>query len=299
MRYTFAALLFFASVQASALNVTIAAKADGTDRPAITGTTNLPDGIELMITLRQKESNYMAQDKAKVRSSAFQAGPFSQKGASLNSGTYTLEVTTPLANLQPPSTWPVIGNDGANLQGPLAKESEFGGKIVEYKTSFNIGDGRDQSLAKQEKAARTIKCSDFKYENQNYHEKMEELAKLARLPDAYYSRYHEDVVSDLCKSNTKEIKNSIDKGFVKKSEVEAIKEALGIDDRSDIGESYGYSRKKFEDMGLCNACADNVAQHYTKKPSSKCGKLAKQALEGNLNAIEELQSSPDYCIWKY
>ncbi len=144
-----------------------------------------------------------------------------------------------------------------------------------------------------------VKCSDVKYGNENYHEKMEELAKLARLPDGYYNRYHEDVVSDLCKGNAKGIRDSIDSGFVKRSEVEAIIESLGMDNRSDTGKSYGYSRQKFEDMGLCSACADNVAQHYTKKQNSKCGKLAKQALEGNPNAIEELQSFPSYCIWKY
>jgi hypothetical protein len=144
-----------------------------------------------------------------------------------------------------------------------------------------------------------VKCSDVKYGNENYHDKMQELANLARLPDAYYSRYHEDVVSDLCKGNTKGIRSSIDSGFVKSSEVEAIKEVLGTDNRSDTGKSYGYSRQKFADMGLCSACADNVAQHYTKKPRSECGKLAKQALEGNPKSIEELQSFPDYCIWKY
>jgi hypothetical protein len=144
-----------------------------------------------------------------------------------------------------------------------------------------------------------VQCSDVKYGNENYHEKMEELAKLARLPDSYYSRYHEDIVSDLCKGNTKGVKSSIDNGSVKKSEVEAIKEALGIDNRSDAGKSYGFSRQRFSDIGLCSACADNVAQHYTKKPNSKCGKLAKQALEGNPNAIDELQSFPSYCEWKY
>lgn len=144
-----------------------------------------------------------------------------------------------------------------------------------------------------------VKCSDVKYGNQNYHEKMEELAKLARLPDDYYSRYHEDVVRDLCKGNIDGVESSIDNGFVKRSEVEAIKEVLGKDDRSDSGKSYGFSRHKFEEMGLCSACADNVAQHYTQMPNMKCGKLAKEALEGDPNAIEELQSFPSYCVWEY
>jgi len=144
-----------------------------------------------------------------------------------------------------------------------------------------------------------IKCSDVKYGNEGYHEKMEELAKLARLPDGYYNKYHEGVVSDLCGGNAKDIESSIDNGFVKRSEVEAIKEALGMDGRSAIGKRYSDSRRKFEEMGLCSACADNVAQHYTKKPRSKCGRLAKQALGGNPNAVEKLQSFPGYCTWKY
>jgi hypothetical protein len=56
---------------------------------------------------------------------------------------------------------------------------------------------------------------------------------------------------------------------------------------------------KFLEMGLCSACADNVAMFYVKKPDSRCGQLAKQALEGNPAATEELRKFPDYCTWKY
>ena len=177
MRYTSAwLLLLFASTHTSALTVTVTAKSDGTDKPTIIGTTNLPNGIELMVTLRRKESSYMAQDKTTVRDGAFRVGPFSQKGAGLNPGTYALEVSMPLANLQPPPTWPIIGNDGANLQGPLAKKSMFGGKVIEYKTSFKVGGG--QPTVDKDKAARAQSekdahawwlrsCKDTCYMNQN------------------------------------------------------------------------------------------------------------------------------------
>jgi hypothetical protein len=56
---------------------------------------------------------------------------------------------------------------------------------------------------------------------------------------------------------------------------------------------------KFLEMGLCSACADNVAQFYIKEPKSRCAKLAKQALEGNPEATEKLLNSPDYCNYKY
>jgi hypothetical protein len=129
MRYALVlAVLLLVSAHASAFTVTMIAKAEGDDKPTIVGTTNLPDDIELMITLSRKENEYMAQDKTKVNRGAFRAGPFSQKGIGLNPGTYTLEISMPMAELQPPATWPVIGNDGAKLQGPLAKKSKYGGK---------------------------------------------------------------------------------------------------------------------------------------------------------------------------
>ena len=56
---------------------------------------------------------------------------------------------------------------------------------------------------------------------------------------------------------------------------------------------------KLLEMGLCNACADNVAQFYIQQPSSECAKLTKEALEGNPEATSKLQEFPDYCTWKY
>ena len=40
--------------------------------------------------------------------------------------------------------------------------------------------------------------------------------------------------------------------------------------RSETGKSYAHSKEKFLEMGACNACADNIAQYYTKKPDSPC-----------------------------
>ncbi len=56
---------------------------------------------------------------------------------------------------------------------------------------------------------------------------------------------------------------------------------------------------KFLEMGLCSACADNVAEFYVKKPNSPCAKLAKRALEGDAIAIDKLKNAPHYCTWKY
>lgn len=46
---------------------------------------------------------------------------------------------------------------------------------------------------------------------------------------------------------------------------------------------------RFLELGLCSACASNVAAFYIRKPNSTCGRLAKQALEGNPVAVGKLR----------
>lgn len=56
---------------------------------------------------------------------------------------------------------------------------------------------------------------------------------------------------------------------------------------------------KFLNMGLCSACAANAVEYYVQKPSSRCARLARRALEGDPDALKELVSFPDYCWWNY
>jgi hypothetical protein len=49
------------------------------------------------------------------------------------------------------------------------------------------------------------------------------------------------------------------------------------------------------EMGLCSACASNVADHYLRQPDSQCAQLTKRALAGDAKALNELQQDPDYC----
>ena len=148
-----------------------------------------------------------------------------------------------------------------------------------------------------------LSCRDVQYGNPNYSEKMDELAKRAGLPDQYWNRYHEDVVRDLCSGNIRGVDDLIDSGSVKSREVQGIARILGKSykpkQRSESGKSYQYARERLSRMGACSACADNIAQYYTKKPDSPCGKLAKQALEGNSEATRKIVAFPEYCQWKY
>jgi hypothetical protein len=58
-------------------------------------------------------------------------------------------------------------------------------------------------------------------------------------------------------------------------------------------------KNRLLNMGLCSACADNVAQYYTAAPKSQCAELARSALQGNPESTRVLQDSPAYCIWHY
>ena len=147
-----------------------------------------------------------------------------------------------------------------------------------------------------------ISCHDLKYSSPQYSDKMDDLAKQAKLPENYWSRYHEDAVRYFCKGDTKAVDGLVDSGMVKAQEAIAIGKVLGKTykpkTRSEVGKTYASSRQKFVEMGACSACADNIAQYYSKSPDSRCGKLAQQALDGNKDAIEELVAFPDYCKWK-
>lgn len=152
-------------------------------------------------------------------------------------------------------------------------------------------------------ASAQMSCVDFKPGTPNYGDKMDELAKRARLPDNYWNRYHESLVNYLCRGDIRAADKLVDNGFVKPQQAQSIATVLGKQykprQRSEAGQTYGYSKEKFLEMGACNACADNIAQYYAKRPDSPCAKLAKKALEGNPQAIRELVAFPDYCRWKY
>ena len=79
--------------------------------------TNLPDGMELMLTLTRPESRYVGQCSVVVKNKKAISETFSFKGRSLNPGTYELGITSSLAELQPPEIWPIIGRRGERMRG--------------------------------------------------------------------------------------------------------------------------------------------------------------------------------------
>ena len=102
----------------------------------VLGETNLPHGMSLMLSLRHAGSSYFAQDKVEVVKGRIASSWFTKKGQSLPPGTYQIEVSSPLPDLQPPEVKERIGKSGQNLVGSV--RTSMGAKMVEYKTDIVV-----------------------------------------------------------------------------------------------------------------------------------------------------------------
>jgi len=99
-------------------------------RVRIVGKTNLPNGMTLMLGLRDTASKYFAQDKVEVLNSQFVSAWFSEGGKPLRPSTYQISVSSPLPDLQPQAVRARIGEKGENLSGSV--RSWMGSKMIEY-----------------------------------------------------------------------------------------------------------------------------------------------------------------------
>lgn len=133
------AIIFIACLAAApamALEARIAIEIDKPAQPLVVGSTNLPDGAELMITIRRKDRRMVAQDKATVMHGRFQAGRFTARGADLAAGVYSAEVYMP-AGQNDPRVKNAIGENGEKLTGPLIRDDGYG-KAVQRSERFKV-----------------------------------------------------------------------------------------------------------------------------------------------------------------
>src|SRR5947208_1833636 len=147
-----AALIAFLSyaTTGAALEPTIRVDVETPQRPVVNGQTNLPDGTELMVTVSRRESNYTAEDKVVVVGGKFRTQTFSQGGADLNPGRYSVEVLMPYATGQSQGVRSVVGGRGEKLTGRLVKHEALG-SLVKYVSTFQV---RGSTNAKADQAAR-------------------------------------------------------------------------------------------------------------------------------------------------
>ena len=115
-------------------------------KPSISGTTNLPDGTPLMVTIEVPREDsmrpghiiypVMGQSAAAVHGGHFAAGPFTNDGSPYDHGTYIVSVVISTLAL-PDNVKPILGETGQKLGGPNVKEGPLGPDF-EIRKSFEV-----------------------------------------------------------------------------------------------------------------------------------------------------------------
>jgi len=103
------------------------------DKLNIVISTNLPDGMELMLDLKGP-NDYWSQDKQTVHN-----GKLESTFGKLGAGAYTLQVTSPTAKFQPDNRVKMLlGEKGKNMVGSLVQFDEIWGYTLEYVVTIDV-----------------------------------------------------------------------------------------------------------------------------------------------------------------
>lgn len=104
----------------------------------IYGSSNLPKGMKLLITLENKKLNYRAQDTVVLSNNGqFETESFSNNNFRLKKGTYTLIISSPYVFIQPENVQKIIGKKGEKLKSDITvEEDEI--YFIKYKSNIKI-----------------------------------------------------------------------------------------------------------------------------------------------------------------
>jgi len=150
----------------------------------------------------------------------------------------------------------------------------------------------------------SVSCNDIHNWNGTGADPREKLAIEAKLPNDYYSRYHEDVWYLLCETpnDIKQIDALVDNGYVSALEAESIAKVLGkqytAKPLTENGKLYNRIYTSLNSIGLCTACSGNLASAYVAdKKGSYFRQLVDGAISGDkrfiyvLNALDSTRPS--------
>ncbi|HET8700700.1 MAG TPA: hypothetical protein VFL97_03430, partial [Nitrococcus sp.] len=119
------------------LEVKLTRNSDGA--AVVSGSTILPDGMNLLISLHTDINGYYAQDTARVHSGTYESDAFSDRGRPLPAGRYTVSISSPLMYLQPLSVQHTLGASGDGIPKSIRQPSPYGDSyVVDYSVSRNL-----------------------------------------------------------------------------------------------------------------------------------------------------------------
>lgn len=103
-----------------------------------TGSSNLPEGTKLVVSLRRAgPGGLVGQDKVDIGADGrFTSRALGPPGG-LEPGDYTADVVVPIPSVHPPSVRAVIGEHGEYMKGALVENSRFGVSVRARKV-FNV-----------------------------------------------------------------------------------------------------------------------------------------------------------------
>jgi hypothetical protein len=157
MKRYFTMLVFFLfwTVHTSAFGFDVTLTINVTKLPdnyvRISGTTNLPSGTKLMMSVEEKmDGGFFGQDSCVVSNEGtFSSESFGPKSG-FEDGQYIAEVLMPIPAVQSTAVKKVIGTNGESLSGKLISKDELG-LIVSQQTEFTIGATPDVAQAERKK----------------------------------------------------------------------------------------------------------------------------------------------------
>jgi len=147
------------------LEATITLMAEGTKKPFIKGTTNLPNGTTLLANVWRDDPPYGWRNYVTVKNGKFRLGPLHKKspykgGMSyqkwwpFNPGLYNVQIGfSPVG--QPKTVLAIVGENGSNISGPLVNEI-VDMRGVDYKTTLELGVKASSSVPEQIKGNKEI-----------------------------------------------------------------------------------------------------------------------------------------------
>lgn len=105
----------------------------GGNKVKITVTTNLPDGMKLMVDLKDSGS-YWAQDDPTVS-----GGKLVTTFGNVTAGSYRLTITSPTVSIQPDNVKAILGENGKNMAGNLVTfDQSWNSYFLEYTSNIEV-----------------------------------------------------------------------------------------------------------------------------------------------------------------
>lgn len=101
----------------------------------VSGSTRLPDGMALRVSLQTDINGYYAQDTVQVHSGSYESAAFTDRGNALPSGLYTVSISSPLMYLQPLHVQRELGASGNEIPKDIRQKSSYDDS---YTVSYSV-----------------------------------------------------------------------------------------------------------------------------------------------------------------